>query len=76
MITEHQLRIIFVLILCAPVAYFGVRFFMSLVNNAVAGKRTPVDKKAKAREDAEAETSERGKPPVLTGRRRKPGRRS
>jgi hypothetical protein len=44
--TEYQLKIIFVLVLCAPVAYFGVRFLMSLVNNAIAGKRMP-DKKGK-----------------------------
>jgi hypothetical protein len=39
--TEYKLRIIFVLVLCAPVAYFGVRFFISLVNNAIAGKKIP-----------------------------------
>jgi hypothetical protein len=44
--TEYQLRIIFVLVLCAPVAYFGIRFFMSLVNNAIAGKKMP-DKRKK-----------------------------
>jgi hypothetical protein len=43
--TEYQLRIVFVLVLCAPVAYFGVRFFISLVNNAVAGRRAPSGKK-------------------------------
>jgi hypothetical protein len=43
--TEYQLRILFVVILCAPVAYFGIRFFISLVNNAVAGRRAPADKK-------------------------------
>jgi hypothetical protein len=46
--TEYQLKIIFVLVLCAPVAYFGIRFFMSLVNNAIAGKRI-LEKREKPR---------------------------
>jgi hypothetical protein len=47
--TEYHLRIIFVLVLCAPVAYFGVRFFMSLVNNAIAGRKMPSKRKGKER---------------------------
>ncbi|MDR1292179.1 MAG: hypothetical protein LBJ91_02120 [Clostridiales Family XIII bacterium] len=47
--SEYQLKIIFVVVLCAPVAYFGIRFFMSLVNNAIAGKRIPDKRKKQER---------------------------
>jgi hypothetical protein len=43
--TEYQLKIVFVLVLCAPVAYFGIRFFMSLVSSAVAGRKMPERRK-------------------------------
>jgi hypothetical protein len=57
--TTDQLKIVFVIVLCAPVAYFGIRFFMSLVNNAVAGRKVPERKTAKA---------VRGRPPGNNGR--------
>jgi hypothetical protein len=68
--TEYQLRIIFVLVLCAPVAYFGVRFFISLVNNAVAGKRAPEGRKAAkgGRAPASGKTSAKGR--ASSGRKR------
>jgi hypothetical protein len=44
--TTEQLKIVFVIVLCAPVAYFGIRFFMSLVNNAVADRKVPEKKKS------------------------------
>jgi hypothetical protein len=68
--TEYQLKIIFVLILCAPVVYFGVRFFMSLVNNAIAGKKMPVGKDKPAVDDARMSEKR------ISGRRTdRPGRR-
>jgi hypothetical protein len=72
--TEYQLRIIFVLVLCAPVAYFGVRFFISLVNNAVAGRRAPVRSKTAKGEGASAggKTSAKAR---ASSRRKRPGRR-
>jgi hypothetical protein len=48
--TEYQLKIVFVIVLCAPIAYFGVRFFMSLVNNAIAGKKVPEKRKGRERD--------------------------
>jgi hypothetical protein len=47
--TEYQLKIVFVIVLCAPVAYFGVRFFMSLVNNAIAGRKVPEKRRGKGK---------------------------
>ncbi|MDR3224802.1 MAG: hypothetical protein LBT52_00710 [Clostridiales Family XIII bacterium] len=56
--TEYQLKIIFVLVLCAPIAYFGVRFFMALVNNAIAGKKVPERKNPKKGGRAPAEEND------------------
>jgi hypothetical protein len=79
--TEYQLRIVFVLVLCAPVAYLGVRFFITLVNNAVAGSKAPADKIAKARKGAGKKAPKDGNPPASAHapspeRRRKRGRRA
>jgi hypothetical protein len=59
--TEYQLKIIFVLVLCAPIAYFGIRFFMSLVNNAIAGRKVPEDKKARKGGAASGESGDPGR---------------
>jgi len=59
--TEYQLKIIFVLVLCAPIVYFGVRFLMSLVNNAVAGRKVPEDKRARRNGDAPDERNDSGR---------------
>jgi Na+-transporting methylmalonyl-CoA/oxaloacetate decarboxylase gamma subunit len=32
------LKIAFVVLLCLPILYFGIRFFGTLLDNAVAGK--------------------------------------
>ncbi|MDR0520001.1 MAG: hypothetical protein LBG82_08155 [Clostridiales Family XIII bacterium] len=58
--TNYHLKIIFVLVLCAPIAYFGVRFFMSLVNNAVAGRKVASRKDA-GRGDAQGRGRQGGR---------------
>ncbi|MDR0596462.1 MAG: hypothetical protein LBG50_02865 [Clostridiales Family XIII bacterium] len=55
--TIEQLKIIFVLVLCAPIAYFGVRFFISLVNHAVAGKEMAEKERLRRSEAANMEPS-------------------
>jgi hypothetical protein len=71
--TEYQLKIIFVLVLCAPIAYFGVRFFMSLVSNAIAGKKMPESKKPRKRSYAPEEEDDLGE--TSMSRNKKPRRR-
>jgi hypothetical protein len=40
------LKIAFVVLLCLPILYFGIRFFITLIDSAVAGKEKAGKEKA------------------------------
>lgn len=56
----YDLRLVLVVILCIPIAYFGVRFTMSLVDHAVAGRKKTgsANKRSRRGEQTEADDSD------------------
>jgi hypothetical protein len=74
--TEYQLKIIFVLVLCAPVVYFGFRFFISLLRSNRADSSSRGEGRKKDANDGRGQgtvrdTASQGRPAQL-GKKRQP----
>ena len=54
----YDLRLVLVVILCIPIAYFGVRFTASLIDQAVAGRKKSSSASKRSRRGDRIETDE------------------
>ena len=54
----YDLRLVLVVILCIPIAYFGVRFTSSLIDQAVAGRKKSGSASKRSRRSERIETDD------------------